>query len=625
MAASVLVKTGSGNVSVPTERMTTTRNPLAGTAHTETLRGVRCVRLSVMTDETTSPERQREADDIAAVALGISFGEGDALREAVDLDVSASAFGPFDRPQLGGWLARPDEYDALVWWRFDRAIRSMGHMHELAKWAREHRNMLVFAEGIGGGRLVFDFRNPMDPMSELMMLMLAFAAQVESQSIKDRVTGAMAAMRRMPLRWRGGGKPPYGYLPAPMPKEHGGIGWTLVPDPDAVKVIERIVRELLEGKTVSAVAVRLNTDQVPTPRDHWAVKQDRAKGGRPGGAKGLVKDAFNWNPTVLTRMLRNPTLLGWKMHKGNPVRDAAGNPVMSTETPIMTREEFDRIGALLDSRSIDNRERTDTDALLLRVIHCDSCGGRMYLNKQASKVNQAPVYKCNSYARGDLCEAPSNVRGDWVDEHVTAEFLRLVGSVQTKHVVKIPGYDPEPELLATLAEFNEHQDQKGRQKSKHAAHAWQERADALDMRIADLETREKREPQRVVTPTGRTFADEWTAADTAGRRAMLIEAGVRLDVRRGTRGGWRKLDTSRVDFTMTGELDPATEGVAVAAADVAAEANGTDVSPVPGSVARLAETTAEPVDVLAEPVTDPAREHPEPAAELVPERVPVLA
>jgi DNA invertase Pin-like site-specific DNA recombinase len=100
---------------------------------TESLRGVRCVRLSVLTDETTSPERQCEADDIAAASLGIEFSEGDQLREAVDLDVSASKIGPFDRPALGSWLARPDEYDALVWWRFDRAIRSMADMHELAK------------------------------------------------------------------------------------------------------------------------------------------------------------------------------------------------------------------------------------------------------------------------------------------------------------------------------------------------------------------------------------------------------------------------------------------------------------------------------------------------------------
>ncbi|MFQ6849871.1 recombinase family protein [Streptomyces sp. 35M1] len=567
------------------------RNPLAGTVYeTQTLRGVRCVRLSVLTDETTSPERQREADDRVAAELNIDFGSGDALREAVDLDVSASTFGPFDRPQLGGWLARPDEYDALVWWRFDRAIRSMAHMHELAKWARDHRKMLVFAEGIGGGKLVFDFRNPMDPMAEFQMMMLAFAAQVESQSIKDRVTGAMAAIRRMPLRWRGGGRPPYGYMPAPMPKEHGGIGWTLVPDPDAVKIIERIVRELLEGKTVSAVAVGLNTDGKPSPRDHWAVKMEREKGGKTGGAKGshVVRDVFKWTPAVITRMLRNPTLLGWKMHKGRPVRDAEGDPIMSTETPVMSREEFDRIGALLDSRSIDNKDRKDTDALLLRVIHCDSCGGRMYMSKPTK--NGASVhafYKCNSSARGDACALPANVRADWADDYTTAEFLRLVGSVGTTHVVEIPGYDPEPELRATVAEFEEHQRQEGRQKSKHAARAWQERADALDNRIATLEAAEKVEPQRIVTNTGRTFADEWAEKDTAGRRAMLTEAGARLDVRRGVRGGWRKLDVRRVTFTMSGELDPAAEALDGVATALDSDVRGDE--PTPGASVRLVE------------------------------------
>lgn len=603
MVASVLVKPGSGNPSVPTEGMTTSaRNPLAGTVfETETLRGVRCVRLSVLTDETTSPERQREADDKVAAELGVSFGEGDALREAVDLDVSASKIAPFDRPALGHWLARPDEYDALVWWRFDRAIRSMSDMHDLAKWARQHRKMLIFAEGIGGGKLVFDFRNPMDPMNELQMLMLAFAAQVESQSISERVLGAMAAIRRMPLRWRGS-RPSYGYMPAPMPKEHGGIGWTLVPDPDAVKVIERIVRELLEGMTISAIAVALNVDQIPSPRDHWAVKMEREKGGKTGGAKGshVVRDVFKWTCAVIARLLRNENLLGWKMHKGKPVRDAEGNPVMATETPILTREEFDRIGAVLDARSIDNRERKDTEALLLRVIHCDSCGGRMYMSKPTRNgASVSNFYKCNSHARGELCELPANVRADWADDHVTAEFLRLVGSVQTTHVVEIPGYDPEPELRATLAEFAEHQEQKGRQKSRHAANAWQERADALDNRIADLETREKRDAQRIVTPTGRTFADEWESGDTTGRRAMLVEAGVRLDVRRGVRGGWRKLDTRRVDFTMRGELDPAAKALAAAAEIVDAEANGTNMPPTPGSAVRLAESVPELVSVAA--------------------------
>jgi transcriptional regulator with AAA-type ATPase domain len=56
------------------------------------------------------------------------------------------------------------------------------------------------------------------------------------------------------------------------------------------------------------------------------------------------------------------------------------------------------------------------------------------------------------------------------------------------------------------------------------------------------------EPRQEVIRTHRTYADEWMAKDTAERRQMLVEAGVRLTVKRGTRGGWRKLDESRVSF-----------------------------------------------------------------------------
>jgi hypothetical protein len=62
--------------------------------HTPQLRGVSALRLSVLTDETTSPERQREANRGAAASLGIDLAD----REAVDLGVSASKTTPFERP-----------------------------------------------------------------------------------------------------------------------------------------------------------------------------------------------------------------------------------------------------------------------------------------------------------------------------------------------------------------------------------------------------------------------------------------------------------------------------------------------------------------------------------------------
>ncbi|MFF4392378.1 recombinase family protein [Streptomyces sp. NPDC001552] len=564
---------------------------LAGTVFAPTLRGVRCIRLSVMTDETTSPNRQREASDQAAAALGITFGEGDALREAVDLDVSASKIGPFDRPQLGAWLARPEEYDVLVWWRFDRAIRSMQDMHELAKWAKQHRKMLVFAEGIGGGRLEFDFRNPMNPMSELMMMMLAFAAQVETQSTSDRVSGAQAAMRKMPLRWPGGGKPPYGYMPIPMPEEFGGVGWTLAPDPDTVKVLEYIISEVLDNQPLSLIAAALNLKGEPAPLDHWAIKKGRVdEHGDIMLTNGKKRKRARWTGANIARLLRYPALLGWKMHKDNPVRDANGVPVMAATSGILERAEFDRIAAVLDARKTPrkaNTVRSDTSALLLGVAHCFSCKGRIY---RRNDDRQAPHYNCTPQTRGETCPAPIAVRASWIEEFVEQEFLKLVGGLRVRKVIEIPGYDPQPEINETLAEFREHQEQKGRQRSKSAQREWQERADALDARLAELEEREPVAARREVIETERTYADEWTASDTNRKRAMLIEAGARLEVRKGKSGGWRKLDVRRMEFTMTGEWDPAVEALTVVTGDAAAVARN-ECPSAPGARIRRAAAT----------------------------------
>ncbi|MFJ7340142.1 recombinase family protein [Streptomyces sp. NPDC101110] len=539
---------------------------------TTQLRGVSALRLSVLTDETTSPERQREANRGAAASLGIDLAD----REAVDLGVSASKTTPFERPELGSWLRRPDDFDALVFWRFDRAVRSMDDMHELAKWAREQRKMIVFAEG-PGGRLVLDFRNPLDPMAQLMVTLFAFAAQMEAQAIRERVTSAQAAMRAMPLRWRGS-RPPYGYMPAPL---EGG-GWTLVQDPDAVAVLERIIKELMgdpangvSGKSLAAIARGLNADGIPSSRDHWSLKQGRKTGGKTGGKAGetVVRGRFAWRHNAIKELLTSERLLGWKLTDNKPVRDSEGAPVMATAEPILTREEFDAIGAVLAGRSVDNKsvDRVDTVALLLRVIHCAGCGERMYLHRpspNSKSTSKTETYKCGANIRGKQCEAPAIIKREWADEYAEREFLRMLGALEVTQTRTIPGYDPQPEIDATIAEFEAHQEQQGRQRSSAAKAAWQRHADALDARLAELETRERVETRTEEIRTGKTYADLWAKADTAGKRGLMQEAGARLSVKRGARGGWRKLDERRVDFSVR---DPFFTEAAHALTDATAE------------------------------------------------------
>lgn len=542
-------------------------------AGSRTLRGVRGVRLSVMTDETTSPERQREACDREAAGLGIDFGQGGDLREAVDLDVSASKTSPFQRPQLGKWLANPDAFDAIVFWRFDRAIRDMGDMHDLAKWAKEHGKIIVFAEGLGGtGRLVFDFSQRIDPTSELMLFLFAFSAQVESQNIKDRVLGAQAAMRTMEYRFRGG-HTGYGYMKAPL---EGG-GWTLVQDPVAVEIIYRIISELIDKKSINEIAYRLTCDRVPNPAAHEKLRKLD-----PGSeaAKGILVKLRPWAPGVIKKLLTSEALLGWKMHKGRPVRDENGAPILSTREPILTREEFDQIGGIIADRSTNPVDRRDTNAELKRVILCAGCGGRMYLQKIDPETGDGH-YKCNPQARGVRCTEAPIIKSTWVETYVEREFLRLVGAIEFTKIVKTPGYDPAPELAATLAEYQEHRKLQAGLKSNAARADWQATHDALDNRLAELESAKKVEPTIQRVSTGRTIAHEWKDADKAGRRRILQESGAVLLVRKGRRGPWRTLDESRVMFLIHGDLEPL-------AGEAGDPEEDTGVRPVPIGKLRIA-------------------------------------
>jgi DNA invertase Pin-like site-specific DNA recombinase len=544
------------------------------------LRGLRAVRLSVLTDSTTSVDRQREAADKSAAALDLDFGEGDGLREAVDLDVSALKFSPFDRPQLGKWLARPDEYDAIVWWRFDRAIASMSDMHELAKWAKEHRKMLVFDEGVGNaGRLIFDFRNPMDPMAELMMMLFAFAAQVERLSTKERVTGAHAAIRQMKNRWKGG-RPPYGYEPKRL--ETGG--WTLKPDPTAVKVIQRIIRDLKgdsstgeKGKSATAIAVALTAEGIPTPWRYWAQKRQELRDAEMAGDADSVPPSDEkageepesasrgrgWNGATIRAFLTDYAMLGWKTYGDQVVREpGTGIPVTFTDEPILTRTEFDYLREIFTERARQPVERKDTHAVLLGVLLCDACGRRMYLMRRSKAQN----YVCQTYTPEGKCPGPSSIKQTWAEEYVEREFLKQLGGVRVLEHERIPGYDPGPEIEETEAEFKAHLAERGKQKSRAAIAAWQERHDALDARLEELESRDKTEPRTIVKEGSVTYGQMWDAGDDLERRALLLDCGVVVRVKRGTRGGWRTLDESRVSFDVTAEFfaDAAVEPSALA-------------------------------------------------------------
>lgn len=390
-------------------------------APNETPRALGAVRLSNLTEVTTSPGRQRACIQQRTQQLGFTL-----IAEAADLGVSARKTSPFERPSLSPWLQRPDDYDAVVWSHVDRAVRSVAHMSELVEWGQQHATTLVF--GMPGERLplVLTPQSGGDAIRRCMNL--AYAAEQEARALSARLTGAHEALRAMGRY--GGGLVPFGYKKAPHPS---GLGWCLAPDPETVTVVRAIVDDVRSGLSLVAIARNLESAGVLVPRDRHAQLQGRPTGGR---RHGRDFKRFSWTPGSLCKILRTPALMGHRVHKGKTVRDADGSPVL-IGAPLLTEEEFQVLQDTLNARSNGTHPRRRETSLLTGVAHCAGCGGRMYF--AARKGYAYGDYGCRAAARGATCPSAAAIRADWLDAYTVSCYRKAFvvrGEVTREQLLK---------------------------------------------------------------------------------------------------------------------------------------------------------------------------------------------
>jgi DNA invertase Pin-like site-specific DNA recombinase len=467
-----------------------------------------------MTDNSTSFDRQGIAIEAVTRAIG-----GTVVHWADDPDVSAAKVAPQDRPKLGPWFERPDEYDAIAWWRLDRAVRSMRDMAWLAGWARDHGKRLIFAEGPGGGRLELDMTSP---MSELILMILAFAAQMEVQAIQERTQGAAEYLRSVG-RWSGG-RIPFGRVPIPHPTE--ADGWWLGKHDDTAEIIDEMVNLVLDRKSYHAVAAWLNAKHPgKTPANH---RRNMATPPKP------AKPEERWNPGMVSSFLRQIGLRGWAMLGSGIARDAEGEPVL-IGPPLVDDVTWRRLQAEMDSRDKPNSERNKSDAHpLLGILFCGTCGGKLYQGWMSPGPNRRVAkrqYRCAAKAHGRICAKPAYVSA--VDEYVEAQFLDRFGRFELVEVITIPGVDHRPEIAELEADIETLAGQLGNLRG-HAAAAVgrqiQGRSDKLDRLQAQPIVPARTEKVR----TGVTYADAWRQAkarkDVEACRTMLSDVGAVVTV-----------------------------------------------------------------------------------------------
>lgn len=482
------------------------------------------VRLSKVTDATTSPERQRAVIEQWAAANGHQV-----IGWATDLDVSRSV-NPLEAPDLGPWLReRAEEFDIVACWKLDRLAVGSVYLSKVMEWAQQHGKTIVSVTES------FDLSTW---VGRMVASLLAGVAEGELEAIRERNAGAFEHNYRLG-KWRGG-VPPLGYKPEKVNGE-----WRLVPDPEMAPVVREIVDRLVAGQSLRSIRLDLNERGIPSPRDHFRKLQGR----EPKGEE--------WHVNALKRALRSPALLGQVVYRpakldasGRPLRDEKGNKVYGPEQvlrddsgapvvraePLIDRQTFDRLQVALKGRSGPPKRRKNPTPLLLQVIFCGVCGRPMY----RQRGRNFDYYRCSSAQYKDTC-GNGSIRIEAANEIIEEGLLGEFGDIERRRKVWEPGTDVSVELAEIDAELTDIAGVVGTTafRSGPARDKLRARIEALEARRQELETSPVREPGYRFEPTGETFAEYWSRLDADGRNVFLRDNGIRFEYTKASGEGPR--------------------------------------------------------------------------------------
>jgi DNA invertase Pin-like site-specific DNA recombinase len=474
------------------------------------LRVLGILRLSNETDESTSFDRQR------ALIANWAKANGHVMAGwSEDMDVSG-AIRPFARPELGPWLATPERFDVLAVWKLDRLTRRAAHFVEVRDWAEEHGKAIVsVTEG-------FDLSTP---MGRMFATIISAFAEGELEMIRERTRGAHAKMRQ---DGRYAGAPwPMAYMPVDRP----GGGKTLAPEPEYAPILRRIIRDVTEGLATAEIARRLNAEKIRT----WGDRRAELRG-------ETVDEPQRWTADVVQQIVRNPSCAGYKVQKNKSrdgrylrgaqiVYDDDGNPVMATETPVVTPAEWMAAKMAMSSRATRKEPAPRGDSMLQGVLLCGSCGKNMYHHVANKKIKSGPVtyayYRCQTERRQSVCEHPVAVKVDDAERQVGEALMFILGSSEITLTQHDPGEDYSGEIAEARARLDELEDDflAGKYTGDEAKRRYERMHARACERIDHLQALPVRPAASRSVGTGETYAMRWERCDRLERRAFLLEQG----------------------------------------------------------------------------------------------------
>jgi DNA invertase Pin-like site-specific DNA recombinase len=456
-------------------------------------RALLSVRLSVFTEDTTSPVRQELDLRVLARDRGMRV-----VGVASDLNVSATKVPPWKRKSLGAWLNdRVPEFDALLFWKVDRFIRNMQDLSEMIGWSKRY------------GKNLISKNDPIDlstPAGEIMVTLLGGIAQIEAANTKTRVE-SLWNYNKTQAEWLVG-KPPYGYTTA---RDKDGKN-RLVHHPEQAPALRRAY-ELVMAGTSSRQAVATMKEE------------------------GLATSGLT--PATFIRRLRNPGVLGLRVEedkKGGLRRSKVvlghdGQPIQ-VGPPIFTEQEWDALQKELDSRNKNQPPRQPSGATKFRgVLKCADCMTNMTVHHTRNKHGEYAYLRCQNCQSGGL-GAP---HPQAVYDALVAKVLARIGDLPVMRREYARGEEMRKEvarLEESISYYMTGLEPGGRLTKTRFTREQAEQT--LDKLIAELEAIDPETTQDRWTEVagGKTFREHWEEGGMDAMASDLVRVGVVCTVKR---------------------------------------------------------------------------------------------
>jgi site-specific DNA recombinase len=411
----------------------------------------------VRTDiQQDSSENQQRLNRQTAQAFGLKLKPGYDLSEP-----GKSASKPITRRELERGI------NAIV---KEKAVEALlvSSVDRLSRLGMRHVGEMLDAVDAVGGRIIFNKGNldSSQPASRAIIASLSEQARDEATMLSWRIETWREGCR---LKGKWTGRVPYGF---------SVIDGKLAPHSQEAPIVRRIVAEFLSGSTLVRIAKGLNEDGIPSPAAAKAADM------RAAGREPRVRFDSTWRISTLSRVLRNPALVGWQKHNGRIVLGLDGDPV-SFGDGILEPGEHARVLAELERRTAIVREsRTRTReagsktgggrpprSLLVGMARCGSCSFAM--TGQPVSGHRPAYYRCSSPSLGHNCPAGAYIKISDADEEVMRQLRLRLGAM-----------DPDDPILGAIAErWREFTMPEGGGERA----VLQSRLDAVRGRIVDLE------------------------------------------------------------------------------------------------------------------------------------------